>query len=131
MRWNSPPLDINPVFIIIIIIITIIIIIMIIFINFFLYKEHYMEHWSKIQSNLNTLKTLTKKLSHFSHIKWYRRCKFLTFQSTNICFLYFFADSHKKKAIKQEVYATHIYQIYTYTYTYKYMFMYVHRHDKY
>ena len=38
-----------------------------------------MEHRSKIQSNLNTLKSLTKKLNHLDHVKWHRRCKSLTF----------------------------------------------------
>ena len=42
-----------------------------------------MEHCSKSQSNLNTLKSLTKKLNHLDHIKWYRRCKSLSFQQAN------------------------------------------------
>ena len=49
---------------------------------FFLYKQH-KEHRSKVQSNLNTLKSLTKKLNHLDHIKWHRRCKALTSQQTN------------------------------------------------
>ena len=48
----------------------------------FFYKKSIWNAEEKLQSDLNTIKSLTKKLNHLDHIKWHRRCKFLTFQQT-------------------------------------------------
>ena len=56
---------------------------------------------TKFSQNLNTLKSLTKKLNYLFHIKWHRRRKSLTFSKQIYCksSIIFCRFSQKKKRL--------------------------------